>query len=345
MIQMAELIQIEQFIILSATYPVIDVRAPSEFSQGHIPGARNIPLFDDLERKVVGTTYKQINKEAAMYAGLEFAGKKLVLLAKEGEKIAGQSKTLLVHCWRGGMRSKSMVWLFETMGLQCYLLDGGYKSYRRYVRNQFDKSLKLKVIGGRTGSGKTEILHHLGGTGHQVIDLEGIAHHKGSAFGALGEDPQPSTEQFENNLYEKIAQLDRTRVVWIEDESRNVGKCVVPAELYSGMRANTLLFLDIPREKRALHLVKQYAEYKPEALKQCILKIQKKLGRDRTKEALDSVEREDFYDTAMITLNYYDKAYMHSLNNHHKDYLVIPSESVNPVVNSELLLRNNNPEK
>ncbi len=317
---MADLIQIEQFISLSAFHPVIDVRSPSEYNQGHIPGALNIPLFDDHERKVVGTTYKQINKQAAMYIGLEFAGGKLVELAKEGEKKAGKNKTMLVHCWRGGMRSKSVVWLFETMGLKCFILDGGYKSYRRNVHDEFKKPLKLNVIGGRTGSGKTEILHHMEKIGEQVIDLEGLAHHKGSAFGALGELPQPSTEQFENDLCKNLLQLDRSREIWIEDESRNVGKCVVPGEIYSGMRKSDILFLDIPREKRALHLVKHYAEYHPDGLKQCVLKIQKRLGGDRTKEALESIDSEDFFKTAMLTLQYYDKAYMHSLSNNHDSY-------------------------
>ena len=197
---MANLIQIEQFLTLSVSHPVIDVRSPSEFSQGHVPGAINIPLFDDQERKIVGIRYKQVNKEAAMYAGLEFAGKKLVELAKEGEKKAGKNKTLLVHCWRGGMRSKSMVWLFETLGLTCYLLEGGYKSYRHYVHNEMALQLHVNVIGGRTGSGKTDILLFLEHAGEPVIDLEGFAHHKGSAFGARGESIQPTTEQFENEL-------------------------------------------------------------------------------------------------------------------------------------------------
>jgi len=334
---MADLIKIEKFLSLSASYPVIDVRSPSEFSQGHIPGAINTPLFGDAERKIVGTTYKQVNKEAAMYAGLEFAGKKLVKLAKEGEKIAGKNKILLVHCWRGGMRSKSMVWLFETLGLTCFLLEGGYKSYRRFVREEFSKSLKLNVIGGCTGSGKTDILRHLKEKGEQVIDLEGQAHHKGSAFGALGESNQPSTEQFENDLCEKLSTLNRNRKVWIEDESRNVGKCVIPGELYTRMRESEMIFLDIPREKRANYLVKHYAEYKPDALKACVLKIQKKLGGDRTKEAIESIDKEDFYKTAMLTLYYYDKAYMHSLDKNHDRYHVIPSDHVDPVINVGLL--------
>ena len=335
---MAELVKIDFFISLSARIPVIDVRAPLEFQQGHIPGAVNIPLFDDNERKVVGTAYKKENKEAAMYAGLEFAGKKLVKLAKQGERAAGKNKTLLVHCWRGGMRSKSMVWLFETMGLTCYLLEGGYKSYRSYAREVLATPLNLLVIGGRTGSGKTAILQHLSLLGEQVIDLEGLAHHKGSAFGALGELDQPSTEQFENELCKEFLPLDTKKVTWIEDESRNVGKCVIPGELYSRMKETEIVFLDISREQRARHLVGDYAQYEQEALRTCVLKIEKRLGGDRTREALEAIDREDFYQTAMITLHYYDKAYMHSLEKNHEHYQILSSLDVDPVVNAELLI-------
>ena len=334
---MAELIKIDSFISFSARFPVVDVRAPLEFQQGHIPGAVNIPLFDNDERKVVGTAYKKVNKEAAMYAGLEFAGQKLVKLAKEGVRTAGNSRTLLVHCWRGGMRSKSMVWLFETMGITCYLLEGGYKSYRSYVREVLATPLNLLVIGGRTGSGKTAILQHLRKLGEQVIDLEGLAHHKGSAFGALGELDQPSTEQYENELCNEILPLDSEKVTWIEDESRNVGKCVIPGAIYVKMKESRILFLNISRELRARHLVKHYAGFEKEELKSCVLKISKRLGGDRTKEALDSVDRADFYSTAMITLQYYDKAYMFSLEKNHKEYEVLPSDRIEPGHNAALL--------
>ena len=333
------MITIDEFLALSERFPVIDVRAPLEFEQGHIPGAINIPLFDNHEREVVGTKYKQVNKESAMYAGLEFAGKKLVKLAKEGERAAGSNKTLLVHCWRGGMRSRSMVWLFETLGLTCHLLEGGYKSYRRHVKEVVASPLNLFVIGGRTGSGKTAILHQLDLRGEQVIDLEGLAHHKGSAFGALGESEQPTTEQFENNLCQKILELDPRKITWIEDESRNIGKCVIPGEFYSRMRESDLVFLDISRELRAEYLVVDYARYEPEALKDCVIKIGKRLGGDRTREALESIDTGDFHTTAMITLHYYDKAYMFSLEKNHERYQIVSSEDVDPVVNAELLLR------
>jgi len=334
---MADVIQIEQFLTLSAKYPVIDVRAPSEYKQGHIPGALNIPLFSDQERKEVGTAYKKINKEAAMYLGLGFAGKKLVDLAKQGEKSAGRGKTLLVHCWRGGMRSKSMVWLFETMGITCYLLSGGYKSFRIHIHEEFAKPLKTVILGGRTGSGKTDILFHLEKMGEQIIDLEGLANHKGSAFGALGELPQPSTEQFENDLFKVLSRLDWNRIVWIEDESRNVGKCVVPGILYNRMKESRILFLDVSRELRASHLVKHYAGYEPDDLKDCIHKISKRLGGSRTREAMESVDKSDFQSTAMITLHYYDKTYMFSLEKNHKEPEVIISDTIDPEQNAEIL--------
>ena len=342
---MAEVIQIEQFLTLSAIYPVIDVRAPSEYEQGHIPGALSIPLFSDEERTLVGTAYKQINKEAAMYKGLDFAGKKLVSLAKEGKKKAGNNKTLLVHCWRGGMRSKSMVWLFETMDISCYILEGGYKSYRSLIHAQFQQALKILVLGGRTGSGKTDILFQLEGMGEQIIDLEGLAHHKGSAFGSLGEHPQPSTEQFENNLYQAISLLDHERYIWIEDESRNVGRCVVPGDFYQQMKDSRILFLDISRELRATHLVKHYAGFEAEELKECVLKISKRLGGDRTQEALESVDKADFHSTAMITLHYYDKTYMFSLEKNHKQYEVIESDQIDPAHNAEVILNYLNEKK
>jgi len=295
-------------------------------------------LFSDSERKQVGTAYKQVNRESAMYIGLGFAGKKLVDLAKQGQRKAGRTKILLLHCWRGGMRSNSMAWLFETMGIDCYLLEGGYKSYRRRVRKEFEKERRLIVLGGRTGSGKTDILHTLEKQGEQVIDLEGLARHKGSAFGALGEVPQPTTEQFENDLCRALIPLDPARRTWIEDESRNVGRCVVPGELYALMKQSRMLFLDLSRELRAGHLVHHYAGFGKEELIACIRKIAKKLGGDRTTEAVDAVEQDHFLSTAMITLQYYDKAYMFSLEKNHEVYEKVVSGTIDPEANAKLLL-------
>lgn len=336
---MAELIQIEAFLERSASFTVVDVRSPAEFKHGHIPGALNIPLFDDHERAVVGTKYKQVNKEAAVYAGLEFAGKKLVELVKEGERVAGKEKTLLIHCWRGGMRSSSMAWLFETLGLTCYILEGGYKTYRRYVREVLSLPYSVKVIGGKTGSGKTAVLQRLQQEGEQVVDLEAIAHHKGSAFGALGEKEQPSTEQFENDLCRILSGLNPERHIWIEDESRNIGKCVIPGELHERMRLGETFFIDIPREERAKYLVEHYAGHDRAELIDGMQKIHKKLGGDRTQLAIEAIDQSDYYSAAMIALKYYDKAYMYSLQKNHASHHVIVSHQVDPVVNAGLLMQ------
>jgi len=302
-------------------------------------------LFSDSERKQVGTAYKQVNREAAMYIGLEFAGKKLVELAKQGEKQAGKNKTLLLHCWRGGMRSSSMAWLFETMGIECLILEGGYKQYRKFVREEFERERELVVIGGRTGSGKTQILHRLAGDREQVIDLEGLARHKGSAFGAIGELPQPTTEQFENDLCSALLKLDRGKRTWIEDESRNVGRCVLPGELYARMKAGRILFLDIPRESRARHLVSLYADVDNLALEAAIEKISRKLGGDRARQAMEAIREKDYLTAAMITLQYYDKAYMFSLRKNHGSWEDIPSPVVDHARNAQLLIEHLDEEK
>ncbi|HDR68185.1 MAG TPA: tRNA 2-selenouridine(34) synthase MnmH, partial [Bacteroidaceae bacterium] len=304
---MAEIIEIKDFLNYSDQgIPVVDVRTPAEYETAHIPAARNIPLFSNEERKIVGTKYKQVNREAAMLSGLEFVGKKMVNLAKEGMKVAGRNKKVLLYCWRGGMRSESVAWLFSNMGITCYTLKGGYKSYRKYLREAFNLPFQIIVVGGKTGSGKTEILKLLEDAGEQVINLEKLANHKGSAFGALGELPQPTTEQFENLIFETIRLLDAGKRIWVEDESRNIGRCVIPPELYYQMRLGTTLFLDIPREMRAERLTADYAQYEKELLKSCILKIGKKLGGDRTKASLESLEKNDFRLSAMNMLEYYD---------------------------------------
>jgi len=335
---MVELIDIETFLEKRKALPVIDVRAPSEFAQGHIPGAINIPLFDDEERKVVGTKYKQENKEAAMFAALDFVGPKMAKLARAGIK-AAKNKELLVHCWRGGMRSSSMAWLFGTMGLSAFVLEGGYRNYRRYNKELLSGTFHLRILGGSTGSGKTAILKVLAESGEQVIDLEGLANHKGSAFGALGEAPQPTTEHFENLLSDELRKIDPERRLWLEDESRNIGRCVIPEPFYFRMREEPVLELRLDRERRAERLVGDYAVFPDEGLLACIDKISKRLGGDRTRMAREAVLEKDYFKTAMITLEYYDKAYAYSLEKNHPGLVIsLTSDSIDPKENARLVL-------
>jgi len=185
---MVQKVEVEEFLSLARQYPVFDVRSPGEYQHAYIPGAYNLPLFTDEERKLVGTLYKQDSREQAIKAGLDYFGLKMRKMVEEVE--AMNSKTVLVHCWRGGMRSAGVAWLLDLYGFKVYTLVGGYKSFRKWVLARFEKPYPFQVVGGYTGSGKTELLKELATKGHTIIDLEGIAHHKGSAFGALGEAAQ-----------------------------------------------------------------------------------------------------------------------------------------------------------
>ena len=174
---------------------LLDVRAPSEFEHGHIPGAVNLPLFDDDQRAEVGTIFKNSGKDDAVLRGLSIVGPKMADLAKTARAMAvGKKDQVFVHCWRGGMRSRSMRWLLETAGLQPKILAGGYKAFRAMAQASFAKQWPLKVVSGLTGAGKTRVLGSLAAQGEKMIDLEALANHRGSALGAIRQDRPPTTE-------------------------------------------------------------------------------------------------------------------------------------------------------
>jgi tRNA 2-selenouridine synthase len=317
-------LEIDEFLQLGETYNIVDVRTPAEFEIGHIPGAFNIPLFSNEERVIVGTIYKQKSKELAVEKGLEFVGPKLLDFVKQAKKLAKEKK-ILVHCWRGGMRSKSMAWLFSTSGLEAYTLIGGYKSFRRKAKELFATDTNFKIIGGYTGSGKTEVIKALAQIGEQVIDLEGIANHKGSAFGHIGEHMQPTTEQFENNLFFALKEMDTNKTIWLEDESRSIGKVWIPDEIYTQMRTAIVVVLETSNEQRLQNLVKIYAgefEENKEQLKFSIEKIEKRLGGLRTKNSLLAIENGDVYSAAAEILPYYDKTYSYGLSQRDEKSLI-----------------------
>ncbi len=297
---------------------VVDVRTASEFSESHIPGAVNIPLFTDEERVVVGTKFKKSNREAAILQGLDFVGPKLSQYIKILRKVT-KNKEVLVHCWRGGMRSSSMAWLFELYGYNVKLLDGGYKAYRKHVINSFETIVPLIVIGGMTGSGKSEILHSLKAIRQQVIDLEDIANHKGSAFGALGQDAQPTTSQFQNNLFEIWRQLDYNKPIWIEDESASIGRVSMPKELFKQIRESKLILVEVDKTVRINRLIKEYAIFTDDELIQSVNKIHKRLGDENTKRCIEAINNKNYYLVADLTLNYYDKAYRNGLSKRDKE--------------------------
>lgn len=297
------------FLERSQYLPAIDVRSPLEFMQGHIPGAINIPLFDDEERKKVGTLYKNSGRDASVLLGLEFVGPKMAGFVKEVRKSV-KGKDLLVHCWRGGMRSSGMAWLFEMAGFNVFVLEGGYKSYRKFIRQQLSEPYQLVILGGYTGSGKSFVLQHLKKHGEQILDLEAIAHHKGSAFGDLGQEKQPTNEQFENDVYHALKYLDRTKTIWVEDESRSIGTVSVPDPFLLEMKQSPLIFMDVERKFRVEKLVVEYAGYNAGLLEKAIMKISEKLGGLNTKLALEALKIKDFSRAIELVLAYYDKAYL-----------------------------------
>ncbi len=315
----------------SDNIPIIDVRTPAEYTQGHIPTAHNIPLFSNKERKSVGISYKQEGQQEALIKGLDYAGPKMTSFIRKAKKISRQ-KQLLVHCWRGGMRSESMAWLFETAGMDCSLLKGGYKSYRQFVLAYFDQSFPFIVIGGLTGSGKTAAMKSLAEMGEQILDLEALAHHKGSAFGNLGEKEQPSTEHFENKICWELSGLDKNRTIWVEDESRSIGRNILPSGIYHQIRNAPLVFLDIPSMNRVARLVEDYAGFSKEELCESIQKISQRLGGDITRKAAEALRKGDFKKSAEMVLQYYDKTYQFGLSK--RDQQLVFKLTVGDVLNS-----------
>jgi tRNA 2-selenouridine synthase len=301
--------------------PLIDVRTPAEFADGRIPGAHNIPLFSNEERAKVGTTYKKVGRQNAILQGLEIVGPKMRGLVERAWEFAGDPDSnqerdldLMVHCWRGGMRSGSVGWLYENYGWRVGTIEGGYKAYRNWALDTFDRHWKLVTIGGRTGTGKTEVLHALAELGEQVIDLEGHADHRGSAFGALGLPEQPSQQTFENELAYAMSQLDPTQRIFIEDESRMVGTCCVPQRLMEQKRVAPMIVLDKSVDERLDHLVEVYGDADVVGLADAFRGIEKRLGGQRLDAALDALEQRDLRTAAFHALDYYDRAYDHGIS-------------------------------
>ena len=316
-------IDFKDFHTLRKEIPVVDVRTPAEFEQGHIPGAHNIPIFSNEERVIIGTLYKKSGKDTAIEKGLSLVGPKLATFVKQGKKIA-KNKKLLIHCWRGGMRSASMAWLFNTAGLTTQVLEGGYKTYRRSLKSLFSKEIPMIIVGGFTGSGKTDFLKALEKKGEQIIDLEGIAHHKGSAFGHIGEQKQPTTEQFENNLFEHLLKLNLKKPIYLEDESRNVGRVWISDEFYKQMRKAPVLKLNVTENIRLERLVTDYAitEQVKEALIFSVNKIKKRLGGLRTQNSIALINEGNFKEAAKEILPYYDKTYAYGLSQRDKNTII-----------------------
>lgn len=325
---------------------LLDVRSPGEYNHAHIPSAISFPLFTDEERKIVGTTYKQKSREDAIKTGLNFFGPKMremienveaILNSGNQSKIPNSKPEIFVYCWRGGMRSAAIGWLLDLYRFKVYTLAGGYKAFRNYVLQTFEQPFQFKILGGYTGSGKTEVLNELEKNGEVIVDLEKIASHKGSAFGSFKMPPQPTQEMFENLLAFEL--LKKSMVnnewpmegfgrmednssstfhhspIWLEDEAQRIGDLNLPNALWDKMRESPLFFLEIPFEERLNHIVGEYGECEKEKLIDSTKRISQRLGGLDAKNTIEFLENGEIKEAFRILLRYYDKRYLKGLHN------------------------------
>ncbi|MGB1415923.1 MAG: tRNA 2-selenouridine(34) synthase MnmH [Synechococcus sp.] len=303
-------------VLRSLDGPVVDVRSPSEYAKGHWPGATNIPLFSDEERADVGTSYKQQGRQQAIQLGLSFTGPKLAALAAQLQATAQQGQSLRIYCWRGGLRSGSVAWLADLLELSPVVLEGGYKAYRHWAQSRFDQPWPIRLMGGRTGTGKTDLLLALQRRGIGIVDLEGLANHRGSSFGGLGLPAQPSTEHYENRLAEALQSLQEQNAdeIWLEAESVQVGHCRIPKALFEQMTAAPVLEVQRSLDERVRQLVEVYGQQGAQGLSEATQRISRRLGPQRTKQALDAIAAADWDTACSAMLDYYDRCYDHELS-------------------------------
>jgi tRNA 2-selenouridine synthase len=293
----------------------LDVRSPGEYEHAHIPGAKLLALFTDEERAAVGTLYKRCGKREAIRRGVEIVGPKLPQLLSFFEqecKNKPQEASVLIYCWRGGMRSGFLHAFLSSLGFSVEVLAGGYKAFRKKALSVLLQPRELALLGGFTGCGKTELLKQI----KQVLDLEELASHRGSAFGDIPGKKQPSCEHFENLLAVSLSKTKGDELLWVEDESRLIGKCCVPNALFEAMRTAPLYVIERPLEERIERVHALYAPLSKAFWIEATHKVAKRLGGAMAKEVLQAVEKGALKDAIGLLFCYYDKAYAASLKKH-----------------------------
>ncbi|MFN0032133.1 MAG: tRNA 2-selenouridine(34) synthase MnmH [Flavobacteriales bacterium] len=297
----------------AGTYSLIlDVRSPGEYKQGHVPGAVNLPLLNNEERHMVGITYKQEGNHAAVRKGFELVGHRFASFIDQARALAGNGD-MLVYCWRGGLRSTVMQWLLHTSGCRVSRLHGGYKAFRKLVLDEFRIPHRLIILAGKTGVGKTEVLLCMQEMGQAVIDLEALASHKGSAFGGLGMGEQPSCEHFENMLALQLHSFSEKQI-WLESESRSIGKVKIPDGVYENMCTSPTIVLERDEDLRIQRILNEYSHFDKALLDEKTQLISKKMGYDQVKLATQWLAEDNFREWVRILFKYYDKTYLYGLS-------------------------------
>jgi len=301
---------------LSAFTEIIDVRSPDEYALDHIPGAINLPVLDNEERKIVGTLYKNSPFEARKL-GAALISKNVATHIEQRLGEYGADYAPLLYCWRGGMRSRSMTLILKSIGWKANVVQGGYRAFRQWVVSDLttlfsDKQLDLRVISGLTGVGKTRLLYALEAAGGQVLDLEGMANHKGSLLGTPPKDKQPTQKKFETRLWDKIRQLDLSKPIYVEAESNRIGNVHCPAELWSALSAASVTHIDMPIDERIILLREDYPHFQEDSDQ--LLDLLDVLTRLRGQEQIDDwkklIHNKDWDGfVRSILINHYDLCY------------------------------------
>ena len=316
---------------------VLDTRSPKEYNQSHLPMAQNLPLLDDEQLHLIGICYKEKGQEAAVELGFELVGPFFSQKIKTAKKIAPQ-RQVLIYCWRGGLRSNIMAWLLSTAGFDVVLLKGGYKSYRQWSHEIIGQKRKYFVITGKTGSGKTELLQTLAQSGASILDLEGLASHKGSTFGSLGQPDQCTQEHFENLIAETLSNIPNEHSVLVEDESRRIGKVLVPDPIFDQLCNANCIMLEIERIERRKRILEEYGHFDNSVLSERTFALQKRMGPEKCKQALLALNEGNKELWCEILLDYYDKTYAYSFEKNPRTITLtvhtIGSESVSKIIDN-----------
>lgn len=303
-------LNIEKFLELAseAGSCIFDVRSESEYLQGHIHSAQSLPLLNNDHRHEVGLCYKNEGHQAAIDLGFQLVGPSFFDIIQKARHLSSNKKILL-YCWRGGLRSSIMTWLLRTAGLEVYSLQGGYKAFRNNALKSFCAERNYLCLSGKTGTGKTELLEMLKEENQSILHLEALASHKGSAFGGIEMPPQPTQEQFENNIADVLWKIPNNHSVWFENESRMIGKVRIPDGLYDMLCKSVVVEIQMERALRIERILSEYGKFNSEILKEKTLALHKRMGPEQNKNAISLLEKGDSHGWAHLLLDYYDKAY------------------------------------
>ena len=301
---------------------IIDVRSEGEYAEDRIPGAINLPVLNNEERAKVGTIYQQVSPFAARKIGAVLVTQNIARYLQSHFADKSGDYSPLIYCWRGGQRSQSLALVLTQIGWQVTVLEGGYQTYRTYVREQLKTLLQqfhYKILCGLTGTGKTQILQRMAQQGRQILDLEKLAKHRGSLLGQEWHDrleSQPSQKYFESLLLQQLQRCDREKTVWLESESHKIGKIHLPQGLWEKMKQSPCIEIRLPIEERVTGLLQEYPHFTehPEILKEKLQRLKSRCGQERLQQWLEWCDRQEWRVLVKdLLLNYYDPAYSRSL--------------------------------